>query len=121
MCKRGDVYFVNCGCDTSSSLQCGVRPVLVVSNDVANAHSPVVTVVPLTGQLRKKRSLPTHVLIPCSKMHGLTQPSVALAEQVTSMDKRKLVERRGHIKDHGIMARVTKALQIQIGAVDKVH
>lgn len=117
MCKRGDIYFVNCGCDTGSSLQCGVRPVLVVSNDVANAHSPVVTVVPLTGQLRKKRSLPTHVLIPCSKMHGLTQPSVALAEQVTSMDKRKLVERRGHIKDHGIMARVTEALQIQIGAI----
>lgn len=121
MCKRGDIYFVNCGCDTSSSLQCGVRPVLVVSNDVANAHSPVVTVVPLTGQLRKKRSLPTHVLIPCSKRHGLTQPSVALAEQVTPMDKSKLVERRGHIKDHGIMARVTKALQIQIGAVDKVY
>ena len=41
MCKRGDIYFVNCGCDTSSSLQCGVRPVLVVSNDAANAHSPV--------------------------------------------------------------------------------
>jgi len=40
---------------------------------------------------------------------------------VTSMDKSKLVERRGHIKDHGIMARVTKALQIQIGAVDKVY
>ena len=121
MCKRGDIYFVNCGCDTSSSLQCGVRPVLVVSNDVANAHSPVVTVVPLTGQLRKKRSLPTHVLIPCSKRHGLTQPSVALAEQVTSMDKSKLVERRGHIKDHSIMARVTEALQIQIGAVDIVY
>jgi len=81
MCKRGDIYFVNCGCDRSSSLQCGIRPVLVVSNDAANTYSPVVTVVPLTGQIRKKESLPTHVLIPCSKRHGLTKPSVALAEQ----------------------------------------
>lgn len=117
MCRRGDIYFVNCGCDTSSSLQCGVRPVLVVSNDQANAHSPVVTVVPLTGQTRKKNTLPTHVLIPCSKRHGLTKPSIALAEQVTAIDKSKLVERRGHIKDHRIMAKVTTALQIQIGAV----
>ena len=74
------------------------------------------TVVPLTGQLRKKRSLPTHVLIPCSKQHGLTRPSVALAEQVTAIDKSRLVERRGHIKDHGIMAKVTDALLVQIGA-----
>ena len=93
-----------------------MRPVLVVSNDVANAHSPIVTVVPLTGQLRKKQSLPTHVLIPCSKWHGLTQPSVALAEQVTAIDKCRLVERRGHIKDHSIMAKVTEALKVQIGA-----
>lgn len=116
MCKRGDIYFLNCGCDTSSSLQCGVRPVLVVSNNQANAHSPVVTVVPLTGQTWKKATLPTHVLIPCSKRHGLTKPSVALAEQVTAVDKTRLTERRGHIKDHRIMAKVTEALKVQIGA-----
>lgn len=57
------------------------------------------------------------MLIPCSKRHGLTQPSVALAEQVTAIDKSRLVERRGHIKDLGIMAKVTEALQIQIGAI----
>lgn len=117
MCKRGDIYFLNCGCNTSSSLQCGSRPVLVVSNNRANIHSPVVTVVPLTGQTRKKDTLPTHVLIPCSKQHGLTKPSVALAEQVTAIDKERLTEWRGHIKDHRIMAKVTAALQIQIGAV----
>ena len=117
MSKRGDIYFVNCGSGTGSSLQCGIRPVLVVSNDRANAHSPVVTVVPLTGQTWKKNTLPTHVLIPCSRRHGLTKPSVALAEQVTAIDKDRLTEWRGHIKDHGIMAKVTAALQIQIGAV----
>lgn len=117
MCKRGDIYFVNCGCDRSSSLQCGIRPVLVVSNNQANAHSPVVTVVPLTGQIQKKDSLPTHVLIPCSRSHGLTKPSVALAEQVTAIDKSRLTDLRGHIKDHRIMAKVTAAIQIQIGAL----
>lgn len=117
MCKRGDIYFVNCGCGGSGSVQSGIRPVLIVSNDTANTHSPVITVVPLTGQIRKKESLPTHVLIPCSKNHGLTKPSVALAEQVTSIDKSRLTELRGHIRDHGIMAKVTTALQIQIGAI----
>lgn len=119
MCKRGDIYLADCGHgDGGSSLQRGVRPVLVVSNDMANTHSPVVTIVPLTGRTMKKRSLPTHVLIPCSKGHGLTRPSMALAEQVTAIDKCKLAERRGHISNHRLMKEVTAALQVQIGAVD---
>ena len=119
MCKRGDIYFANCGHgDSGSSLQCGKRPVLVVSNDMANAHSPVVTVVPLTSRTMKKRSLPTHVPIPCSYGHGLTRPSVALAEQVTAIDKDRLTELRGRVTDQRLMSDVTAALQIQIGATD---
>lgn len=118
MCKRGDIYLADCGHgDDGSSLQRGVRPVLVVSNGKANAHSPVVTVVPLTGRTMKKRSLPTHVLIPCSDGHGLTRPSVALAEQVTAIDKDRLTELWGHVTDRRLMAKVTAALQVQIGAV----
>lgn len=115
-CRRGDIYFADCGSDTSSSVQCGVRPVLVVSNNKANAHAPVVTVVPLTSQDRKKR-LPTHVPIPCGKRHGLTRPSVALAEQLTVIDKNKLLVWRGHIKDQSLMEKVTAAMLIQIGQV----
>ncbi len=117
MCKRGEIYFADCGHgDSNSSLQRGMRPVLVVSNDMANAHSPVVTVVPLTGRTWKKRSLPTHVPIPCSSGHGLTRPSVALVEQVTAIDRDRLTKLRGRITDRRLMARVTAALQIQIGA-----
>lgn len=118
MCRRGDIYLADCGNrDGGSSLQRGVRPVLVVSNDMANTHSPVVTIVPLTSRTMKKRSLPTHVPIPCSKGHGLTRPSVALAEQVTAIDKGRLTELWGHISDR-LMEEVTAALQVQIGAAD---
>ena len=122
MCKRGDIYLADCGRgDNDSSLQRGVRPVLVVSNDKANTYSPVVTVVPLTSRTRKKRSLPTHVLIPRAKGYGLTRPSVALAEQVTAIDKDRLTKLWGHVTDQGLMARVTAALLIQIGVVGCKH
>lgn len=122
MCRRGDIYLADCGQgDSGSSLQRGMRPVLVVSNDKANTHSPVVTVVPLTGRTWKKRSLPTHVLIPCSDGHGLTKPSVALAEQVTAIDKDRLTELWGHVTDQELMAEVTTALLIQIGVVGCNH
>lgn len=118
MCKRADIYLANCGHDGGSSQQHGVRPVIVVSNDKANAHSPAVTVVPLTTRTWKKRDLPTHVLIPRDKCHGLPRPSMALAEQVATIGKDRLIERWGRVTDQRLMAEVTAALQVQIGAVD---
>ncbi len=79
MCKRGDIYYVDFG-EKDGSKQGGVRPALVVSNNKANKHSPVVTVVPLSARVWKKKYLPTHVQIP--KGSGLNKPSMALAEQV---------------------------------------
>lgn len=64
MCKRGDVYYVDFGQNTDSCVQCGIRPALVVSNNRANASSPVITVIPLTARTYKRRSIPTHVLVP---------------------------------------------------------
>lgn len=117
MCKRGDIYFVDFGQDTSSFKQCGIRPAIVVSNNRANTHSPVVTVVPLTSRVHKKRSMPTHVLIPRSARCGLKRSSLALAEQVESLDKTKLLDYKGTITDEKLMGQITRALQIQIGAV----
>ncbi len=114
MCKRGDVYFANLG-DTDTSEQRGIRPVLIVSNDMANTYSQVVTAVPLTSKL-KERTLPTHVYIYPGACRGLTRPSMALAEQVMSIDKSRLLNRRGRIKDEALMKRVTQALKVQIGA-----
>ena len=117
MCKRGDVFFADLGRDFSTSIQNGIRPVLIVSNDMANTHSPVVTIVPLTGQVHKKESLPTHVYTPKNCGSGLSRPSVALAEQVSSISKSQLQDYKGHITDRSIMDAVTTALQVQIGAV----
>lgn len=117
MCKRGDVYFADLGNDYSTSVQSGLRPVLIVSNNMANTHSPVVTIVPLTGRVHKKQFLPTHVCIPRNSGSGLKRSSVALAEQVSSIAKSQLQGYKGHISDHKIMDAVTKALQVQIGAV----
>ena len=119
MCKRGDIYFVDFCQNIESNKQCGIRPAVIVSNNRANEHSPVITVVPLTGRTYKKRFLPTHVFIP--KSCGLDRNSLALAEQVESIDKKNLREKRGHISDSAIMAQITQAIQIQIGVDDRYN
>ena len=113
MCKRGDIYYVDFG-EKDGSKQGGVRPALVVSNNKANKHSPVVTVVPLSARVWKY--LPTHVQIPLKKSSGLNKPSMALAEQVETLDKTRLGERIGEVLDDMVMEQITVALQIQIGA-----
>lgn len=113
MCMRGDIYYVDFG-EGDGSEQGGLRPALIVSNNKANRNSPVVTVVPLTARIWKKRYLPTHVRI---FGNGLSRPSMALAEQVETVDKRKLREKIGSVSDECVMEQVTKALLIQIGAV----
>lgn len=119
MCKRGDIYFVDFGQNIDSNKQCGIRPAVIVSNNRANEHSPVITVVPLTGRTYKKRHLPTHVFIP--KCCGLDRNSLALAEQVEAIDKKNLREKRGHISDGAVMEQITKALQIQLGVDDRYN
>ena len=115
MCKRGDIFFADLGPESDTSVQTGFRPVIIVSNDMANVHSPVVTVVPLTCQL-KKPSLPTHVIIGTKDCRGLDRTSMALAEQVMSIDKSQLRYRKGRITSRRTMGRVTSALKVQIGA-----
>ena len=119
MCKRGDIYYVDFGQNIDSNKQCGIRPAVIVSNNRANEHSPVITVVPLTSRTYKKRSLPTHVFIP--KRCSLEKNSLALAEQVEAIDKKNLREKRGQITDTAIMERITQAIQIQIGVDDRYN
>ena len=120
-CRRGDIYFVNFGRDTESNLQCGIRSARVVSNNRANENSPVITVIPLTARTYKKPHFPTHVMIPKTFGTGLARNSMALAEQVSTIDKSCLMEKTGTITDIKIMTEVTKALQIQIGAVERYN
>lgn len=119
--KRGDIYFVDFGNHQDSHKQSGTRPAIVVSNNKANANSPVVTVVPLSARVWKRRYLPTHVFIPIKKGIGLTRPSMALAEQVETLDKKCLKNKIGEIVDDMLMEQLTVALQIQIGAYSEYN
>ena len=80
------------------------------------AFMPHITVIPLSARVWKKKYLPTHVQIPLKKSSGLNKPSMALAEQVETLDKTRLGERIGEVLDDMVMEQITVALQIQIGA-----
>jgi len=120
MCKRGEIYFVDFGDNIGSFKQSGTRPAVVVSNNKANTHSPVVTVVPLTSKTRKTH-LPTHVLIPTTAGIGLNRTSLALAEQVETLDKDRLLDYKGKITSKKVMGQITTALQVQIGVFEEYN
>lgn len=121
MCKRGDIYYVDFGNNHNSCKQSGIRPAVVVSNNKANSNSPMVTVIPLTARVWKKKYLPTHVQIPKRIHTGLGKPSMALAEQVETLDKELLMEKIGEIADKMVMEQITVALQIQIGVYSEYN
>lgn len=110
MCRNGDIYITQLAERTEGSLQSGMRPAIVISNDKANEFSSIITIVPVTGSIEKKR-LPTHVYI---KGCGLSRPSIAMAEQITSIDKSRLRKRIGSIKKTKYEKRVKKAIEIQL-------
>ncbi|MGA5696777.1 type II toxin-antitoxin system PemK/MazF family toxin (plasmid) [Bacillus cereus] len=114
MLKRGDIFFANLS-PVVGSEQGGVRPVLVVSNDIANRFSPVITIAPITAEIQKAK-LPTHVEID-SKRWGLKRDSVILAEQTKSIDKSRLTDKITYLDDD-MMDKVDAALSVQLGLID---
>ena len=109
--KRGDIYFADLD-PVIGSEQGGVRPVLVIQNDVGNRYSPTVIVLAITGQVNKAR-LPTHVPV-AAEGTGLQKDSVVLAEQIRTLDKRRLRERIGTLRPE-VMEKVSNALKISLG------
>lgn len=110
MCKFGDIFYANLPIVLGSQVQQGVRPVLIVSNNMNNKYSNVVTVVPLTSKQSKHR-LPTHVNI---NGYGLPKPSVILAEQIITLDKKCLMQHVGTIIDIPMRQKVQRALMTQL-------
>ena len=110
--KRGNIWWAHLPDSGRSSVQSGVRPVLIVSNEAANTYSPVVSVVPLTSSLKKKR-LPTHVEFTCA---ALNAKSIALCEQILSLDKSELMNRAGFAPEW-VMRKVDNAMRIQLSLV----
>ena len=109
--KRGDVFYAELD-PVIGSEQGGVRPVLIIQNDVGNQHSPTTIVAAITGQLTKAK-LPTHVDL-AGRENGLAKNSVVLVEQVRTIDKTRLKEYICTL-DKQIMEQVDQALLISMG------
>ncbi|HBK01990.1 MAG TPA: PemK family transcriptional regulator [Clostridiales bacterium] len=111
MIKRGELYYADLS-PVVGSEQGGIRPVLVVQNDVGNKYSPTVIAAAVTSKLDKAR-LPTHIEL-SKESFGLTHDSVVLLEQIRTLDKRRLKERIGSLPPN-LMKRVDLALMISLG------
>ncbi len=112
--KKGDLYFADLS-PVVGSEQGGIRPVLVVQNDVGNKYSPTIIVAAVTSQ-RNKAKLPTHVPVQATG-NGLSKDSVVLLEQLRTIDKQRLKDKIGNIKDEQISV-VDQALSVSLGIAD---
>ena len=109
--KRGDIYYADLS-PVVGSEQGGIRPVLIVQNDVGNRYSPTVIAAAITSQTDKAK-LPTHISLP-SQQCGLSKDSIVLLEQIRTIDKRRLKERMGRIDDQS-MNQINRALEVSFG------
>jgi len=109
--KRGDIYYADLS-PVVGSEQGGLRPVLIVQNDVGNKYSPTVIAAAITSQVSKNR-LPTHIDV-LADSFGLAKDSVILLEQIRTIDKSRLRERMGKL-DSGTMSAVDNALAVSFG------
>lgn len=97
--KRGDIYYANLN-PVVGSEQGGRRPVLIVSNDIGNTHSPTVIILPITSRVQTKAKLPTHTEV--NNVEGLDKNSLILAEQIRTIDKRRLEGYVGRLPENMI-------------------
>lgn len=110
---RGDILMVNMIEIPGTSIQKGIRPAVVISNDKANTYSPVLTVVPLTSKIMKKRYLPTHMYVSKFEMTGLTKPVLVLGEQISAIAIQNVIKKCGHMNKRA-MEKITNAVKIQL-------
>lgn len=110
--KRGDIYMADLD-GSKGSEQGKTRPVLIVQNDIGNKYSPTTIVTVLTSQLHKCK-LPTHVIVTAHNT-GLQYDSVAMLEQLRTVDKKcRLLNKVGHIPEY-IMSKIDRALKVSVG------
>jgi mRNA interferase MazF len=109
--RRGDIYYADLS-PVVGSEQGGVRPVLIIQNNIGNRFSPTVIAAAITSQ-RSKANLPTHILLDAGTT-GLAKDSIVLLEQVRTIDKHRLKERMGRL-DGTAMSMVDQALSISFG------
>ena len=113
--KRGDMFYADLS-PVVGSEQGGIRPVIIIQNDIGNKHSPTVIAAAITSQTGKSK-LPTHIEIE-SKDSGLKADSIVLTEQIRTIDKSRLKEKIGHIDDDVVMNKINNALGVSFGLGD---
>ena len=109
--KRGDIYYADLS-PVVGSEQGGIRPVLIIQNDVGNKYSPTVIAAAITSQINKAK-MPTHIELSASE-YGLYKDSVILLEQIRTIDKKRLREKIAHL-DKKLMQNVNDALAVSFG------
>ena len=115
--RRGDLYLANLGVPVGSK-QGGVRPVVVLQNDVGNYYAPTITIAPLTSKIEKKRKQPTHFFL--RKAKGLAKPSMVLAEQLDTCDKICVISYLGRVSK-GQMRGDDEAVRIKQRKKDRAN
>ena len=108
--KRGDVYYADLR-PVVGSEQGGIRPVLIVQNDMGNRHSPTVIIAAITSRMNKAK-LPTHIELN-SSLYDMDKDSVVLLEQIRTIDKKRLRDKVCHL-DGDVMRRINRALMISL-------
>lgn len=116
-CKRGDIFYADLS-PVVGSEQGGLRPVLIIQNDVGNRYSPTVIAAAITSRTTKTK-LPTHIGVEAmitsgNEAGGLSRNSVILLEQIRTLDKKRLKEKMGHL-DESVMRRVNEAIAVSFG------
>ena len=109
--ERGELYYADLS-PVVGSEQGGLRPVLIIQNDVGNKYSPTVIIAAITSQIQKAK-LPTHIELSCTK-YPLSKDSVILLEQIRTLDKLRLKDKIGHL-DSFAMQKVDIGLMISLG------
>ena len=112
--KRGEIYYADLS-PVIGSEQGGIRPVLIVQNDIGNRYSPTVIAAAITSQ-KEKNKLPTHIEVSGADC-GLSKDSIVLLEQIRTIDKKRLKEKMGRLDD-GSMSEINNALKVSFGLVN---
>lgn len=115
--RRGDIFYADLS-PVIGSEQGGLRPVLIVQNDIGNKYSPTVIAAAITSKMTKSK-LPTHIDIFGDRV-GLSKDSIVLLEQIRTIDKKRLKEKMGHL-DNDVMSLVNNAITISFGLGDKTY
>ena len=108
--KRGDIYYADLR-PVVGSEQGGVRPVLIIQNDMGNRYSPTVICAAITSKMNKAK-LPTHIALD-SENYGIVKDSVILLEQVRTIDKSRLKEKVCHL-DEAVLKKINRALEVRL-------